>query len=118
MAISSSIWTSLINSGIVGLAAVFGAHNSAANAANLPLALIKANLTNLDAVKANAQTLVTLLAASNPVAAATASAIVANPAAASNLLVVLENEISENGDTILSHLTHAIAQHASLPASA
>jgi hypothetical protein len=114
---STNIWATilpqLINSGTLGLAALFGNHSSASTSATAPLAVLKSQLgsstPNADLIKATAGTVAMLFASSNPAAAGTAAAIQANPSALAALLPMLESEIGAQNTNIMSSLAHAVS---------
>lgn len=99
MAVSTGTVTS-ISTVVTGLAGALGAHTTAATAAATPIAMIKAGVN----VPANANLLANMLAQTNPGAANTALAIVANPAEAPMLIGTLETEITTQSNNLLTSL--------------
>jgi len=112
MAISSTLLSALMSSGVTGLASLFGQHNQASSSASGPLAKLEAYIANPSAnassISAQAAILATLFASSNPAAAGTAAEIEANPTLLPTLLSTLVSEIGQQSSSILTSLAAAV----------
>ncbi len=112
MAISSTLLSSLISSGVTGLASLLGSHTSASQASAGPLAKLEAYLSNpaanAEAIKGQASILATIFASSNPAAAGTATEIGADPSLLPTLLSTLVAEIGQQQSSILTSLAAAV----------
>ena len=100
---------SLVQSGVLGLSTLFGSHTTASQQAAMPIAMIMAHSNNPAVVVQNAQLIANMFANTNPAAAATAMAIVANPAAALQLIGSLKQDIDSQSNSMMRQLAHAVS---------
>lgn len=112
MAFAVSDIANLVNSGVLGLSALFGGHTVSASVAAGPLAKLEAYLSdpakNAESIKAQANIIAMAFATTNPAAAGTAAEIEGNPGELAALLPILTMEINQQSSNIFSGLARAV----------